>query len=72
MPYTVEITLADLPSSENGLPIYPLPETFDTLADAKEAAADHIAKLGRPPSTVMFTVMDRDGVTVATGDNGAT
>nr|WP_080577110.1 hypothetical protein [Methylorubrum extorquens] len=72
MPYTVEITLADPPSSEDGLPIYALPESFDTCADAKEAAADHIAKLGRPPSTVMFTVMDRDGVTVATGDDSAT
>jgi hypothetical protein len=72
MPYTVEITLADSPSHEDGLPIYPLPKTFDTLADAKEAAASHIAKLGRPPSTVMFTVMDRDGVTVATGDDSVT
>lgn len=72
MPYTVEITLADPPSSEDGLPIYALPETFDTLADAKEAAVGHIAKLGRSHSTVMFTVMDRDGITVATGDDGAT
>ncbi|WP_244413471.1 hypothetical protein [Methylorubrum extorquens] len=67
----MEITLADPPSSEDGLPIYALTESFDTLADAKEAAVDHIAKLGRPPLTVMFTVMDRDGVTVATGDDGA-
>ncbi|CAO4194738.1 hypothetical protein LFADAHJC_LOCUS3096 [Methylorubrum extorquens] len=72
MPYTVEITLADPPSSEDGLPIYRLSESFDTLADAKEAAASHIAKLGQPPSTVMFTVTDRDGVTVATGDDSAT
>lgn len=72
MPYTVEITLADPPSSEDGLPIYALPETFDTLADAKEAEVGHIAKLGRSHSTVMFTVMDRDGITVATGDDGAT
>ncbi|MBB2964683.1 hypothetical protein [Methylobacterium sp. R2-1] len=68
----MEITLADPPSAEDGLPIYALPETFDTLADAKEAAVGHIAKLGRPRSTVMFTVMDRDGVTVATGDDSAT
>lgn len=72
MPYSVEITLADPPSFEDGLPIYPLPETFDTVADAKEVAADHIAKLGRPPATVMFTVMDREGVTVATGDDTST
>ena len=68
MPYAVEITLADPPSSDgdDGIPMYLLPDTFDTIADAKDAAAAHIASLGRNPATVFFAVTDQNGLTVMT------
>lgn len=68
MPYTVEITLADplSPDGDEDLPLYLLPGNFDTVADAKEAAAGHIAELGRDPATVLYAVMDQNGLTVMT------
>lgn len=68
MPYTVEVTLADPPSptGEAETQMYPLPETFDTIADAKEAAIGHIVGLGRDPEAVLYTVMDQNGLTVMT------
>ena len=71
MPYTVEITLADPPSphGDDDLPMYQLPDTFDTVADAKDAAERHVADLARDPATVLFTVLDQEGLVV--GSNAA-
>lgn len=68
MPYTVEITIANPPATtEDEAPsMYQLPDEFDTIADAKAAAADHIAGLACDPATVLFHVQDREGLTVAT------
>jgi hypothetical protein len=68
MPYAVEITLADPPSidGEDELSMYLLPDTFDTVADAKDAAAAHIAELRRDPVTVIFVVTDQNGLTIMT------
>lgn len=68
MPYAVEITFADPPSvdGENGLSMYLLPDTFDTVGDAKDAAAAHIAGLERNPQTVIFSVTDQNGLTIMT------
>ena len=68
MPYAVEITLADPASidGEDGLPMYLLPDTFDTVGDAKDAAAAHIAGLERDPTTVIFAVTDHNGLTIMT------
>ena len=72
MPYTVEVTLADAPSpkGDDDLPMYQLPDTFDTIAAAKDAAERHVAGLTRDPATVMFTVMDQEGLVV--GSNAPT
>ncbi|TXN71592.1 hypothetical protein [Methylobacterium sp. WL6] len=73
MPYAVEISIAD-PSSldeENMLPMYLLPDMFDTVADAKDAAAAHIAGLGRDPATVIFAVTDHNGLTIVTSVEAA-
>jgi hypothetical protein len=68
MPYSVEITLADPPSSDEdpGLPMYLLPDMFDTIGEAKDAAAAHIASLGRDPVTVLFAITDQNGLTIMT------
>ncbi|KQT78217.1 hypothetical protein [Methylobacterium sp. Leaf466] len=68
MPYAVEITLAEPPSADgdDALPMYLLPETFDTVGDAKAAAEAHIAGLPRDPATVFFAITDQNGLTVTT------
>jgi hypothetical protein len=68
MPYAVEITLADPRSSDgdDGIPMYLLPDTFDTVADAKDAATAHVMSLGRDPATVFFAVTDQNGLTITT------
>ncbi|WP_238245373.1 hypothetical protein [Methylobacterium iners] len=60
--------MADPPSSDKdaGIPMYLLPDMFDTVADAKEAAAAHIASLDRDPATVLFAVTDHNGLTIMT------
>jgi hypothetical protein len=67
MPYTVEITTPPVKSAdEEQLPeMYQLPEPFDTVADAKEAAIAHIASLDLEPAAVVYNVFDREGFTVA-------
>ena len=68
MPYSVEITLDDPPSADgdDGIPMYLLPDTFDTVAEAKDAAAAHVASLGRDPATVLYAVTDQNGLTIMT------
>ena len=67
MPYTVEITTPPVKSAgEEELPeMYQLPEPFDTVADAKEAAVAHIAGLGLEPAAIIYNGFDREGFTVA-------
>ena len=65
MPYAVEITLAAPPSAEEAEPtMYQLPEMFDTVADAKDAAVAHIATLDCDPTGVLYTVQNQEGLTV--------
>ncbi|WP_244472218.1 hypothetical protein [Methylobacterium sp. Leaf108] len=48
------------------MPMYLLPDTFDTVGDAKAAAEAHIAGLPRDPATVFFAITDQNGLTVTT------
>ena len=67
MPYTVEITTPPVQADgeEQAARMYQLPEPFDTVAEAKEAAVTHIAGLGLDPACVLYIVFDREGFTVA-------
>ena len=65
MPYSVEITADPASLGEDcELGMYQLPETFDTVADAKDAATAHIAGLNCEPTAVIYTVQNSEGVTV--------
>ena len=45
--------------------MYQLPDPFDTVAEAKDAAITHIVGLGLDPAGVLYNVFDREGFTVA-------
>ncbi|WP_244537381.1 hypothetical protein [Methylobacterium pseudosasicola] len=45
--------------------MYQLPDPYETVANAKEAAAAHIASLDLEPAVVIYSVFDREGFTVA-------
>lgn len=63
MSYTVEITIADLlsPDSDVEMQMCQLPDPYDTVASAKEAAAAHIAGPSLQPIEVLYSVYDREG-----------
>lgn len=67
MPYTVEITTppGELDGQQQLSRTYQLPDSFTTLAEAKDAASSHIRETGLDPATVLFSVFDREGFTVA-------
>ena len=67
MPYTVEVTIADPPSPHGKATtrMYQLPDPYDTVAGAREAAEHHIADLGLTSEAVVYDVFDREGFTVA-------
>ena len=67
MPYTVEITTPSMQidGEEHASRMYQLPDPFSTVAEAKEAAVDHIKGLGLDPAGVLYNVFDREGFTVA-------
>jgi len=67
MSYTVEITIAEPASSDEEIEtrMYQLPDPYETVASAREAAVAHIANLDVEPAAVIYTVFDREGFTVA-------
>ncbi|SFM77403.1 hypothetical protein SAMN05192568_105511 [Methylobacterium pseudosasicola] len=67
MSYTVEITIAEPASTDEEVEtrMYQLPDPYETVANAKEAAAAHIASLDLEPAVVIYSVFDREGFTVA-------
>jgi hypothetical protein len=67
MSYTVEITIAEPASSDKEVEtrMYQLPDPYETVASAREAAAEHIASLDLEPAAVIYSVFDREGFTVA-------
>jgi hypothetical protein len=67
MSYTVEITIAEPVSSDGEVEtrMYQLPDPYETVASAREAAAAHIAGLDLEPAVVIYSVFDREGFTVA-------
>jgi hypothetical protein len=67
MSYTVEITIAEAPSPDGEIEtrMYQLPDPFETVAEAKEAAVAHIGSLGLEPAAAIYSVFDREGCTVA-------
>lgn len=66
MSYTVEITVAEPPSSEGEVDtrMYQLLDPYKTVASAKEAAVAHIASLRLEPAVAIYNVFDREGSTV--------
>ena len=67
MSYTVEIMKAGpiSPDGEMGTEMYQLPDPYETVAGAKEAAEQHIVGLGVDAAAVVYNVFDREGFTVA-------
>jgi hypothetical protein len=67
MPYTVEITTppGEIAGEQRSSRLYQLPDSFTTVAEAKDAASTHITEAGLDPETVLFSVFDREGFTVA-------
>lgn len=67
MPYTVEITTPPMhiDGEEHASRMYQLPDPFNTVAEAKDAAIDHIKGLGLDPAGVLYNVFDREGFSVA-------
>jgi len=67
MSYTVEITIAEPASIDEEVEtrMYQLPDPYETVASAREAAAVHIAGLKLEPAVVIYSVFDREGFTVA-------
>lgn len=64
---TVEITIAEPASSDETVEtrMYQLPDPYETVASAREAAAAHIASVNLDPAVVIYSVFDREGFTVA-------
>jgi hypothetical protein len=67
MPYTVEIITpaVEKDGEEQASRMYQLPDTFATVAEAKEAAGLHVGGLEYDPAGVLYNVFDREGFTVA-------
>lgn len=65
MPYTVEITTPPMliDGEEHASRMYQVPDPFNTVVEAKEAAVAHIE--GLDPASVLYNVFDREGFTVA-------
>lgn len=71
MRYFIEITRNDSPpdsEEEAGMPTYRLPQSYDSLEEAAEAALAYIDASGLPLGALMFNIVNSEGQSVITSE----